>query len=90
MYTLYTTQSLQITHVSHLLGNIYLSDYGNNRVRKVLISTSLISTIAGTGSTTYSGDNGQASSAALYYPVGVAVDTSGKSVAIKIAVAFLY
>jgi hypothetical protein len=48
-------------------------------VRKITASTSILSTLAGTGSATYSGDNGQASNAALYYPAGVAVDTSGIS-----------
>ena len=38
----------------------------------------IIKTIAGTGSTTYSGDNGAATSATLRYPVGVAVDASGR------------
>ena len=37
-----------------------------------------ITTIAGKGSTTYSGDNGDATSATLYYPVGVALDASGR------------
>ena len=57
---------------------MYIADHGNRRIRKVLILTSVISTIAGTGTASYSGDNGQATSAALNYPVGVAVDTSGK------------
>ena len=39
--------------------------------------TEIINTIAGTGATSYSGDNGAATSAALYYPVGVALDASG-------------
>ena len=60
------------------LDNLYLADCNNHRVRKVLASTSVISTIAGDGSASYSGDNGQATSAALYHPVGVVVDTSGK------------
>ena len=34
--------------------------------------------IAGTGTASYSGDNGAATSAALNQPFGVAVDTSGK------------
>ena len=38
----------------------------------------IITTIAGTGSTTFSGDNGDATSATLKYPFGVAVDASGR------------
>ena len=38
----------------------------------------VITTIAGTGSASYSGDNGAATSATLYYPHGVAVDASGR------------
>ena len=48
-----------------------------HRVRKVTVSTSIITTLAGTGTGSYSGDNGAASSAGLNYPSGVAVDTSG-------------
>ena len=36
-----------------------------------------ISTIAGTGNSTYGGDGGDATSATFYYPYGVAVDSSG-------------
>ncbi len=57
---------------------MYIADHVNVRVRKITASNSVISTIAGTGSASYSGDGGQATSAALSYPVGVAVDTSGK------------
>ncbi len=39
----------------------------------------MTTTIAGTGAGGYSGDNGQATSASFYSPVGVAVDSSGKS-----------
>ena len=38
----------------------------------------IITTIAGTGSTTYGGDNGAATSATLNGPNGVAVDASGR------------
>ena len=38
----------------------------------------VITTIAGTGASSYSGDNGAAVSAALAYPKGVALDASGR------------
>ena len=41
-------------------------------------NTEIITTIAGTGSTTYSGDNGQATAAGLYLPEGVALDAAGE------------
>ena len=59
------------------LGNVYIADEYNHRIRKVTISTGIITTYAGTGSTTYSGDNGAATSATLYYPHGVGLDTAG-------------
>ncbi len=40
-------------------------------------SVDIISTIAGTGTGTYSGDGSSATSAALNKPTGVIVDTSG-------------
>ena len=60
------------------IGNVYIPDTYNNRIRKVTVSTGIISTIAGTGSASYSGDNGAATSATFNIPVGVAVDTSGR------------
>ena len=58
-------------------GNIYITDYGNNRVRKVDTSGS-ISTLAGTGdSEGFSGDGGAGVDAQLNAPSGVAVDTYG-------------
>ena len=38
----------------------------------------IITTIAGTGTASYSGDNGAATSATLQYPWGVALDASGR------------
>ena len=61
----------------HHLGNIYIADYWNHRIRKVTVSTGIISTIAGTGTGSYSGDNGAATSATLKYPCGVVLDTAG-------------
>ena len=60
------------------LGNVYIADTVNHRIRKVTISTGIISTIAGSSTSgSYSGDGGQATSATLYNPVGVAFDSSG-------------
>ena len=60
------------------IGNVYIADHGNHRIRKVTVSTEIITTIAGTGTSSYSGDNGAATSATLNYPSGVAVDASGR------------
>ena len=56
-------------------GNLYVADQNNNRIRKV--SNGVITTVAGNGMPGYSGDNGPATSAKLYGPVGVAVDSAG-------------
>ena len=58
-------------------GDVYIADFFNNRIRKVTVSTGIISTIAGTGTTTFSGDGGAATSASLYWPSAVAVDSTG-------------
>ena len=60
------------------IGNVYIADWNNSRIRKVTVSTGIISTIAGTGTSSYSGDNVAATSATLNYPAGVAVDASGR------------
>ena len=61
------------------IGNVYIADSYNHRIRKVTVSTGIITTIAGTGSTSYSGDYEiDATSATLYYPYGVVVDASGR------------
>ncbi len=59
------------------LGNVYISDEGNHRIRKVTVSTGIITTIAGNGSPSYSGDSGPATSATLKSPLGVSLDSSG-------------
>ena len=56
---------------------MYIADQFNNRIRKVTVSTGIITTIAGTGASSYSGDNGPATAATLYYPYGVALDPAG-------------
>ena len=72
------------------LGNVYIADRDNHRIRKVTVSTGIITTFAGTGSTTYSGDNGPATSATLYYPTGVTVDTSGKPAVFSVIILFIH
>jgi hypothetical protein len=57
---------------------VYIADNGNNRIRKVTVSTNVITTVAGSSTSTgYSGDGGAATSAELYYPIGVGLDSSG-------------
>ncbi len=57
-------------------GNLYIADTGNHRIRKLNLTTSLITTIAGNGSQGYSGDHGPATSAAIDSPTGIALDAS--------------
>ncbi|MGH9011617.1 MAG: phytase, partial [Acidimicrobiia bacterium] len=57
-------------------GNLFIADTENNRLRKI-DSNGTITTIAGTGTSGYSGDNGPATSARLSSPHGVAVDAPG-------------
>ena len=56
-------------------GNIYISD-GNNTIRKIN-NSGIIRTIAGTGAQGYSGDNGPATNAKLFDPIGVILKSDG-------------
>jgi hypothetical protein len=58
-------------------GNLYIADTGNNVVRMVSVSTGIITTVAGTGVASYTGDGGAATAATLNQPWGVAVSTAG-------------
>lgn len=66
-----------VTIGSDTLGNIYIADYLNNRIRKIHISTGIITTVAGNGTAGYSGDGGSAISAELNGPSGVWSDQAG-------------
>ena len=57
-------------------GNVYISDYYSQRVRRVDI-TGTITTITGTGEPGYGGDGGRAVEARLFFPWGVAADHAG-------------
>ena len=56
---------------------MYIADSDNDRVRKVTVSTGIISTVAGTGTGSYSGDDRAATSATLNTPTGIALDSAG-------------
>jgi uncharacterized protein (TIGR03437 family) len=58
-------------------GNLYIADYGNNRIRKVAAATGVITTVAGNGAKTFNGDVGAATSLGLTSPQRVAVDAAG-------------
>ena len=57
-------------------GNIYIADDSNHCVRKIN-SAGIITTIAGTGTGSYSGDGSAATLAGLHSPTGIATDRSG-------------
>jgi sugar lactone lactonase YvrE len=56
--------------------NLYVTDYGNNTVRKIVIATGAVTTIAGTAGTTGSAD-GTGAAASFYVPAGITTDTDG-------------
>jgi streptogramin lyase len=58
-------------------GNLFFVDYYNHRIRRLDASTGNISTVAGNGLRSFSGDGSAATSASLNYPWGIAVDASG-------------
>ena len=57
-------------------GNVYISDRDNHRIRRV-DATGAITTVAGNGLHDYRGDGGPATEAALAWPHGIFVDSSG-------------
>lgn len=62
-------------------GNLYLSETGAHRVRKVAAGTGIITTVAGNGTKDFYrwgyGDGGPATSAMLNEPSGLSVDSAG-------------
>jgi sugar lactone lactonase YvrE len=69
--TLNSPRSLAVDSLS----NVYVADINNHRIRKISPGGT-ITTVAGTGSTTFSGDGGLATAAGLNSPQGVAVDSA--------------
>jgi sugar lactone lactonase YvrE len=59
------------------LGNLFISDTGDNCVLRVDALTGIISAIAGHGASGFAGDGGAATAANLAFPEGLAIDGSG-------------
>ncbi|MFJ2814240.1 RICIN domain-containing protein [Streptomyces sp. NPDC087294] len=57
-------------------GDLYIADAGNHRIRRIA-ADGTISTIAGTGTPGFGGDNGPANAAQLNHPTGIVVDPAG-------------
>lgn len=58
-------------------GVLFVADKNNFVIRKVILTTGIISTVAGTGARGYTGDGGPAAAAQLSDPNGVALDVGG-------------
>jgi sugar lactone lactonase YvrE len=59
------------------LGNLFVSDWGNYRVREIDAATGTITTVAGIGRKPYAGDGRPATETGLRGPLGVTVDAAG-------------
>ena len=68
--------SLPCGMVFDKIGNLYFCDLGSSCVRKI-DTAGVITTVAGTGGSGYSGDNGLATAAQLGSPIGIAIDHLG-------------
>ncbi len=69
-----------LTVATDAAGNLYITDTGNARIRRVDAESGAIETIAGTGQVSLSGDGGAATLAALAAPSGVGTDALGQVV----------
>lgn len=59
------------------VGNIFIADLGNQRIRRVDAASGTIETVAGSGEAGYSGDGGPSSEATFRGPIAVFVDRAG-------------
>jgi sugar lactone lactonase YvrE len=59
------------------LGNLYVADTNNHRVRRIAAATGIITTVAGNGVEAFAGDNGPATAASIDSPNGLALDAVG-------------
>ncbi len=58
-------------------GDLFIADSANNRIREINAVNQVITTVAGTGSPGYSGNNGPATAATLHAPESIALDSGG-------------
>jgi len=58
-------------------GNLYVSDYFNNRIRKIVLATNVITTVVGTGAAGYTGDGGAPAAAKIDGPAALSIDAAG-------------
>jgi sugar lactone lactonase YvrE len=63
--------------VADTVGNVYLSDSNNNRIRRVDAVTGTMSTVAGNGTLGFNGDRGLATAAMVSTPAGITMDGAG-------------
>jgi uncharacterized protein (TIGR03437 family) len=70
------TNSLFVGLAMDAAGNLYISDSGHGRVRRINTS-GIISTVAGSGTPGSGGDGGPALSASLFAPAGIVLDKAG-------------
>ena len=62
--------------VADATGNLFIADTANHRVRKIS-TQGVITTVAGTGKSGFSGDGGPATEAELGAPAAIAIDADG-------------
>lgn len=74
---IYASLNMPMSLCFDQMGNLYIADSGNHRIRMVDMATGIIMTVAGNGEAGYSGDGGKATSCNLNFPEGVAVDNEG-------------
>jgi sugar lactone lactonase YvrE len=56
--------------------SLYIADFGNNRIRRIDAMSGNLSTVAGNGAGSYTGDGGLAINATLNGPAGIAIDAA--------------
>jgi hypothetical protein len=66
-------------------GNLYFTDTGNNRVRRIDATSGVIRTVAGNGENGFGGDGGPSTNSQLQAPVGIGVDSTGRVYATGVA-----